>query len=113
MKREEYDILRKIETLQEMNQGDLDTYLRIFDEVSRDGAMMYISNAHDYIFRGEWRYPSHWQKLLCAKTPRAQSRDHRTEVFVKSAGDFSAWNATLDAAHAYRLRREDQPPATG
>lgn len=112
LNREEYDICINIESFQEMNQGHLDTYLRIFDEVSRDGAMMYISNAHDYIFKGEWRYPNHWGKLLCAKTPRAQSRDHRTEVFVKSLGDFSSWNATLDAVHAYQLWREDRPPAT-
>jgi hypothetical protein len=100
-----------IESFQEMNQWHVDSYLRIFDAASREGAMMYISNAHDYIFRGDWRYPEHWQKLLCAKTPRAQSRDHRTEVFVKSTGDFSAWNAPVEAVHAYHLSREDRASA--
>lgn len=112
LNREEYDVCVNIESFQEMNQGHLDTYLRIFDEVSRDGAMMYVSNAHDYIFSGEWRYPDHWQKLLCARTPRAQSRDHRTEVFTKSRGDFSSWNATLDAVHAYQLWKGDRPVAS-
>jgi hypothetical protein len=111
LNRDEYDVCVNIESFQEMNQWHVDSYLRIFDAASREGAMMYISNAHDYIFRGDWRYPERWQKLLCAKTPRAQSHDHRTEVFVKSMGDFSAWNAAVEAVHAYHLSREDRAPA--
>ena len=105
-----YDICINIDSFQEMNQEHLDTYLKLFDRVSVDGAMIYISNAHDYIFRGNWNYPAHWQKLLCANTPRAESPDHRTEVFFKGQRDFSARNSLVDNIHTWLVSKRQAAP---
>lgn len=98
-----YDVCVNIESFQEMSQAHLDHYLGVFDEVTREGAVVYSSNAHDYLFRGTWNYPSGWRKAMCANTPRSWTPDHPTEVFVKSTGDWSKQNAILDAAHRYSL----------
>lgn len=103
MNREQYDICINIESFQEMNQQHVDTYLGMFDRLSVDGATIYVSNAHDYIFRGDWNYPAHWQKLVCTNTPRSWSPDHPTEIFVKSKGNFAAQNAAIDGIHAYHV----------
>lgn len=108
LNRVKYDVCINIESFQEMNQAHLDTYLALFDRVSVDLAMIYISNAHDYIFRGNWNYPVQWQKLLCARTPRAQSLDHRTEIFVKGDTDFSCRNALVENVHTYLLSKMQQ-----
>ena len=94
-----------------MNQQHVDTYLQMFDRVSVDGAVIYIDNARNYIFHGNWNYPNHWQKLFCSNTPRSWSRDHPVEIFVKGTGDFSAQNAILDDIHHY-LQRTPDPALT-
>jgi hypothetical protein len=101
LNREQYDICINIESFQEMNQVHVDTYLNLFDRVSVDGATIYVSNAHDYIFRGDWNYPANWQKLLCANTPRSWSPDHPTEIFVKGKSNFSVRDAVVDDIHSY------------
>ncbi|MEP6569280.1 MAG: putative sugar O-methyltransferase [Acidobacteriota bacterium] len=101
LNKEKYDVCINIESFQEMNQQHVDTYLQIFDRVSAAGATIYLDNAKDYIFRGEWNYPSHWQKLFGSNTPRSWSADHPAEVFVKSKGDFSSPNAMLDDLHYF------------
>jgi len=105
MNREQYDICINIESFQEMNQEHVDTYLNLFDRVAVDGATIYVSNAHDYIFRGQWNYPAHWQKMLCTNTPRSSSRDHPTEIFVKGQHDFSRQNVALDGVYKYVVSR--------
>ncbi len=109
LNKEKYDICINIESFQEMNQQHVDSYLQLFDSVSVDRGIMYLDNAHDYIFHGNWNYPNHWQKLFCSNTPRSWTADHPVEVFVKGTGDFSAQNAILDDIHHYLQRA--QPPA--
>jgi hypothetical protein len=114
MNKEEYDVCINIESFQEMNQWHVDSYLELFDRVSVEGATIYISNAHDYLFKGTWNYPGRWQKLLCTNTPRSWTADHPTEIFVKSGGDFSSWNAMLDGVNAYqRWKKEHAPTGNG
>jgi SAM-dependent methyltransferase len=103
-----YDICINIESFQEMPQEHVDYYLRLFDDVTRDGATIYISNAHDYLFKGDWNFPKNWRKLLCSNTPRSWTRDHPTEVFEKSVGDFSVQNAAIDANYRYSLERSEE-----
>jgi hypothetical protein len=110
---EKYDICINIESFQEMNQQHVDTYIQIFDRVSVDHAVIYIDNARDYIFRSNWSYPNHWQKLLCSNTPRSWTRDHPVEIFVKGTGNFSAQNAILDDIHHYLQRIQDPAPKYG
>jgi len=111
LNKEKYDICINIESFQEMNQQHVDTYLQLFDRVSVDGAIVYVDNARDYIFCGNWNYPDHWQKLFCSNTPRSWTADHPVEVFVKGNRDFSAQNAILDDIHHY-LQRVQAPAST-
>jgi hypothetical protein len=104
-----YDICVNIESFQEMGQEQVDTYLAWFQNVAREGALIYLSNAHDFRFRGEWNYPVTWQRLLCARIPRAWRPDHRTEVFVKGTRDYSAANAAIVAAYEWNLAQARQP----
>jgi putative sugar O-methyltransferase len=107
LNRETYDICVNIESFQEMLQEHVDTYLNLFDRVARMGATMYISNAHDYIFKGTWNYPLHWLKVICANTPRSWSPDHPTEIFVKGDRDVSARNVMVDDIHRYFVSRQN------
>jgi hypothetical protein len=104
-----YDICVNIESMQEMNQDHVDYYLNLFQRVAADGATIYLSNAHDYYFRGSFNYPIHWQKLFCANTPRSWRSDHPTEVFRNTSCDCSMPNRVSDALHRYRLWLEDDP----
>lgn len=103
----QYDVCINIESFQEMNQGHIDTYLQIFDRVSVDDATIYLDNAHDYIFRGDWNYPRHWRELFCSNTPRSWSDDHPAQVFMKSKGDFSSQNAILEDLHYYMQHKAE------
>jgi hypothetical protein len=112
--KEKYDICVNIESFQEMNQEHVDLYLNLFDRVSVDGATIYVSNAHDYLFQGKWQYPNHWQKVVCTNTPRSWTADHPTEIFIKNKGDFSSANAMLDDVYRYSLwGKESAPIGTG
>lgn len=102
----EYDSCINIESFQEMGQDQVDTYLSSFHDVAREGALIYLSNAHDYRFRGEWNYPVTWQRLLCSKTPRSWTSDHRTEVFIKGDRDNSVANAAIVAAYKWNVAQE-------
>jgi hypothetical protein len=111
---ETFDICINIESCQEMSQVHVDHYLRLFDSVTARDGVIYLSNAHDYLFRGTWNNPPHWRKVFCANTPRAWSRDHPTEIFIKSEGDFSRENELLDMAHRFHvheLHATDDPDA--
>jgi len=104
-----YDICVNIESMQEMNQYHVDYYLDLFESVAVDGATIYLSNARDYYFRGTFNYPSNWQKLFCANTPRSWAPDHPTEIFRKSNQDCSLPNRMCDSLHKYRLLLETDP----
>ncbi|MDQ1707127.1 MAG: hypothetical protein QOJ88_338 [Pyrinomonadaceae bacterium] len=111
LNKEKYDVCINIESFQEMGQQHIDHYLQLFDRVSVDRAVIYLDNARDYIFRGDWNFPNHWQKLFCSNTPRSWSPDHPAEVFVKSTGDFSAQNAILDDIHHF-VQSAPEPAVT-
>jgi len=98
-----YDVCVNIESFQEMLQEHVDFYLELFDNVAADRALIYLSNAHDYFFRGSWNYPPHWRKLLCANTPRSWSTYHPTEVFIKSDHDYLLQNNIQDVLYKYGI----------
>jgi hypothetical protein len=104
-----YDICVNIESMQEMGQQHVDYYLQLFDSLAVDGATIYISNAHDYYFRGSFNYPNNWQKLLCSNTPRSWNFKHPTEIFRKTSHDYSLQNAMVDSIYNYGLWRESDP----
>ncbi len=101
LNKEKYDVCINIESFQEMNQQHIDSYLQLFNTVSVDDATIYVSNSHDYLFHGIWRYPKNWLRVFCANTPRSATSNHPTEIFRKKTGDSSLQNAMLDGIHNY------------
>ena len=104
-----YDVCVNIESFQEMCQEQVDAYLAWFHNLGREGALIYLSNAHDYRFQGEWNYPPTWERLLCTRTPRAWTPDNRTEVFIKGDRDYSTANAAIVAAYEWNLAQASLP----
>jgi putative sugar O-methyltransferase len=104
-----YDVCVNIESMQEMNQYHVDYYLQLFDSNAADGATIYLSNAHDYYFRGSFTFPGHWQKLVCTNTPRSWTLDHPTEIFRKVEEDCSSRNRVIDSIYSYGLWLENDP----
>jgi hypothetical protein len=96
-----YDICVNIESMQEMSQVHVDYYLDLFQSVATTDATIYLSNAHDYYFRGVFNYPATWQKLLCSNTPRSWTLDHPTEIFRKTHDPYSLQNSVHDASYSY------------
>ena len=94
-----YDICINIESMQEMNQNHVDYYLNLLESVAAEDATIYLSNAHDYYFRGSFNYPANWQKPFCANTPRSWRSDHPTEIFRKTKRDYFLQNRVCDAFH--------------
>jgi hypothetical protein len=103
-----FDICINIESMQEMNQAHVDHYLRVFEAASVDDALIYLSNAHDYYFRGEFYYPPHWRREFCANTPRSWRPHHPTEIFRKAATGRAMENQALKAIYQYG-RKMDEP----
>ena len=102
-----FDICVNIESMQEMNQYHVDYYLNLFNSVACEGATIYLSNAHDYYFRGSYNYPTNWQRLLYANTPRSWSPNHPTEIFRKTTRDCAVTNRMVAALYKYNLWREN------
>jgi putative sugar O-methyltransferase len=109
LNRSSYDICVNIESMQEMNQGHVDYYLGLFQSVAADGATIYLSNAHDYYFRGVFNIPKNWQRLFAGNTPRSWTPDHPTEIFRKTSGDYSIQNSAVDSAYNYGLWLQKDP----
>lgn len=114
LNRFKYDVCVNIESFQEMGQDQVDTFLRLFDQLSESGAVMYVSNHHDSVIKGannilpaieEWNYPASWRQLFCSNTPRSATRNHPTEIFIKEPGDWSRANDALRAAHRWQVKR--------
>lgn len=103
LNRTRYDVCINIESMQEMSQEHVTYYIGLFESVATDDATVYISNAHDYYFRGTFDYPRNWQKLFCGNTPRSWRPDHPTEIFRRGTLDFSEQNKMCDALHQYRV----------
>jgi hypothetical protein len=84
-----FDVCVNIESMQEMEQHHVDSYLELFDRLTVPGGEIYLSNARDYVFKGQWKIPRHWETLYLNNTPRSWTADHPTHILRKSAGDHS------------------------
>ena len=109
LNRSNYDICINIESMQEMNQRHVDYYLGLFQSVAADGATIYLSNAHDYYFRGVFNIPKNWQRLFSGNTPRSWTPDHPTEIFRKTSDNYSIQNSALDSVYNYGLWLQKDP----
>ena len=90
-----FDIGVNIESFQEMNQVEVDRYMKIFDSSIDNNGYIYLSNAHDYVFKGDWNYPASWQCCFRYNTPRSWTINHPTEVYSKNKKDNTEINKTL------------------
>lgn len=106
-----YDVCVNIESMQEMNQDHVDFFLKLFDSSTTLDALIYLSNSHDYYFRGTFNYPATWQRVLCANTPRSWTPNHPTEIFRKTDRDCSLENQCSEAFHGYRVAQSKSLPS--
>jgi hypothetical protein len=95
-----FDLAINVESMQEMDRRHVDYFLALFDRLTVAEAIVYISNARDYVFKGKWSFPNGWQTLFQHNTPRSWSRNHPTLVFRKGPRDYSVERRVAEAAFA-------------
>jgi SAM-dependent methyltransferase len=76
-----FDLCVNVESFQEMDQALVDGYLALFDAKAADGALVYLLNARNYLFKGTFNYPLRWECVLRHHTLRSWSGDQPLEVF--------------------------------
>jgi hypothetical protein len=84
-----FEVCVNIESMQEMAQNHVDHYLRMFDRLTVARGWIYLSNARNYVFKGSWNIPPHWETHYLNNTPRSWSPDHPTHILRKGEGDHS------------------------
>jgi hypothetical protein len=99
-----FDICMNIESMQEMAQHQVDFYLHLFDRLAVFGAEIYLSNARDYVFKGQWNIPARWETLYLNNTPRSWTADHPTQILRKGEGDHSLKRSVYEIAFAKQVR---------
>lgn len=99
-----FDLTVNIQSMQEMDQRNVDFYIQWFDEALRNDGVAYLVNRRDHLFRGKWNYPQHWECVLKTPTPRSWLRDFPAEVYRKQNGNFSSQNALREAIYHMELR---------
>ena len=102
-----FDLVANIESMQEMDGRQVASFIELFDRVAANGATIYVSNARDYVYQGEWPFPVHWETLYEHDTPRSWSANHPTIVMRKGRGDFSAQRAAAEAAFQVEITNWD------
>ena len=98
-----FDLAVNIESMQEMSAEHIEYYLGLFDRVTSPEATIYISNARDYVYQGEWNFPAGWEVLFMHNTPRSWSRCHPTVVMRKGPADYRIERRVHEAAFATEL----------
>jgi len=102
----DYDVSINIESMQEMLQFHVDYFMDLFNKQTKDEGLIYISNSHDYVFKGDWNYPENWKRLMSFNTPRSWTSNHPTEIFKKLKGPHKIKNAFIEAGFNYHLKQE-------
>lgn len=93
-----FDVCVNVESMQEMQQHHVDFYLETFDRLAASGAEIYLSNARDYFFKGQWNIPPHWETLYLNNTPRSWTADHPTHILRKGNTDYSLQRSARESA---------------
>ena len=104
-----FDICLNIESMQEMQQHHVDFYLAMFDRLAVYGGEIYLSNAKDYVFKGQWNIPANWETLYLNNTPRSWTANHPTHVLRKSKGDHSLATGAHESAFKQQVRNWLRP----
>jgi len=77
----EFDLSINIESYQEMSQPIVDLYISLIDRLSHDRSYVYLINARNYKFKGDFNFPKNWECLYRHQSPHAWSKNHPTEIF--------------------------------
>jgi SAM-dependent methyltransferase len=101
------ELAMNIESLQEMDAKQVAYFMAFFERVTNPLGTLYISNARDYVYKGDWPYPRHWEVLYQHNTPRSWSRNHPTLVMRKGVGDYTAERRAHEAAFDLEMARWD------
>ena len=99
-----FDMGVNIESMQEMNQELVDHYLNFFDRSVKGGGLIYLVNAREYKFKGDWNIPENWQCLLRHRTPRSWTANHPTDIFRKASVSQHAQNTLRAAFFGHELQ---------
>jgi hypothetical protein len=99
-----FDICVNIESMQEMQQHHVDFYLAMFERFTVLGGEIYLSNARDYVFKGQWKIPPHWETLYLNNTPRSWTADHPTHILRKNEGDYSLQRYAHESAFKQQVQ---------
>lgn len=105
----QHDCGINIESFQEMDQHQVDSYLALLDRLIRSDGCLYLMNSRKHLFRGEYRYPENWECLLRQASLRGWSADHPIEIFRKRA----VVSPSLRAVNAARHYFYDEALAAG
>jgi putative sugar O-methyltransferase len=106
-----FDVVVNIESFQEMTQERVDYYLGWYDLMIADGGIAYIANSRDYVFVGDWNFPTSWRTLARHRTPRSWTPDNSTHILRKEVGHFTAANRIIDASYETTIPRDPHHPA--
>jgi hypothetical protein len=80
----EMDISINIESLQEMNEERVTSYLKFMDGATKDEGHVYMSNSKEYVYKGDWKVPKSWDLEVKTRTPRSWTFDHPMEIYRKA-----------------------------
>jgi putative sugar O-methyltransferase len=94
----QFDLAVNIESMQEMDRHHIEYYLGLFDRVTVPAGTIYISNARDYYYKGDWPFPDRWEVLFLHNTPRSWTRNHPTIAIRKGTADFRLERLAQEAA---------------
>ncbi|NTW85116.1 MAG: putative sugar O-methyltransferase [Holophagaceae bacterium] len=100
-----FDLGINIESMQEMNQELVDSYLGYFERKVRTDGLIYLVNSRDYKFQGSWNIPNNWQCLFRHRTPRSWTPNHPAEIFRRTTRDQSRQNLLRTATFCQELAR--------
>lgn len=98
-----FDLAVNVQSMQEMDQHQVDFYIAWLDQALKANGLAYLVNRRDHVFRGEWSYPRHWQCLMKTPSPRSFLRDMPTEIFRKTDRDQTFANAAAERLYRQQL----------
>lgn len=98
-----YDCGINIASMEEMGQEHVDYYLNLLNKVLNDDGILYLQNAHDYVFKGEWKFKNNWERVLMSNSPASWTEYFPTEMFRKRNKDYTRWNQCILASYEYSL----------
>jgi hypothetical protein len=94
-----FDLLINIQSMQEMTQWHVDYYLDFFNRYARLDSFIYLNNNEEYIFKGDWNYPTNWRMLTRHQTPWSWSENCPTTIYQKKAKNMTVWNSLVSYEH--------------